>query len=148
MLVDRGYEKATELPCRAGVRCLAFSPDSHFLASAGEDMQVSVWDIIAERIVFALPKEQDWISGVAFSPDGAALAFCGFGRAGVSYHPVRVDRVEIEPRDPSYSDDEEGDGEAHRAGPLVLTVSEDCMTASEAAPDASAQPAPAVVAPP
>lgn len=92
LMVDRDFEKASELPCAAGVRCLAWSPDSRFLASGGEDMQVSVWDFVKEALVFQLPKAPDWVCSIAFSPDGAWLASCGFGTDGVALHKVAVVR--------------------------------------------------------
>merc|ERR1711879_1056453 len=75
--VDSDFQKATLLRSVAGVRCLAWTSDSRFLASGGEDLQVSVWDLIAEIVVFQLPKVRDWILSVAFSPDGQWLAHCG-----------------------------------------------------------------------
>lgn len=88
LLVDRDFEKASELRCLAGVRCLGWSSQSRFLASAGEDMQVTVWDVMAEEVVFQLPKAQDWYSGVAFHPKDSWLASCGFSGNAVTLHPV------------------------------------------------------------
>ena len=45
------FQKAT-LGCATSVRCLAWSPSSHFLASGCEDMQVTVWDVPADIVVF------------------------------------------------------------------------------------------------
>jgi len=79
LLIDRHFENIASLPSTAGVRCLSWSPDSRFLASSGENMQVVIWDIMSERVVLQLPKANDWIMSVAFSPGSAWLAFCGFG---------------------------------------------------------------------
>ena len=38
LLVDCDFEKTSELPCTAGVRCLAWSKDSRYLAAGGEDL--------------------------------------------------------------------------------------------------------------
>jgi WD40 repeat protein len=68
MMVERDFEKASELQSSAGVRCLGWSSQSRFLASGGEDMQVTVWDIMAERVIFQFPKAKDWYACTAFHP--------------------------------------------------------------------------------
>merc|ERR1712045_1048875 len=88
LMVDRNFEKASEILCTAGVRCLAWSPESRFLASGGEDMQISVWDFVKETLVFQLPKAQDWQCGVAFSKNSLWLAGCGYGTNGVMLYPI------------------------------------------------------------
>merc|ERR1719382_1462616 len=88
LLVDRGFERATNLQCAAGVRCLAWSPDVRFLAVGGEDMQISIWDIVEDVLAVQLPKARDWYCGLAFSADGLWLASCGFGTREVTLHPV------------------------------------------------------------
>jgi len=90
LLVDRQLETAFELPCTAGVRCLAWSSDSRFLAEGGEHTQVFVWDILAKTIVLQLPKAEDWICSLAFSCDSMWLATCGFGDSSVTLHPIEV----------------------------------------------------------
>lgn len=104
LLVDRSFEKASELACAAGVRCLAWSPDSRFLASGGEDLQVSVWDILAERVVLQLPKAKDWVVSVSFSPDARWLAYCGFGGSEVVLHPVSCAAATLQEHDASDSE--------------------------------------------
>mmetsp|Transcript_87968 Transcript_87968/g.262336 ORF Transcript_87968/g.262336 Transcript_87968/m.262336 type:complete len:445 (+) Transcript_87968:35-1369(+) len=92
-LVDKGFEQVACLPCPAGVWCLAWTSDSRFLVSGGEDMQVSVWDLISERIVLQLPRMEDWLCAVAVSPTGDWLACSFFDGGGVSLHPVEVKKV-------------------------------------------------------
>mmetsp|Transcript_7408 Transcript_7408/g.23247 ORF Transcript_7408/g.23247 Transcript_7408/m.23247 type:complete len:439 (-) Transcript_7408:7-1323(-) len=91
--VERAFEAVSELLCPAGVRCLSWSADSRFLATGGEDMQVSIWDLVTERIVLQLPLGNDWICGVAISPDGPWVASCSFESPGVTLHPVVVTKV-------------------------------------------------------
>lgn len=94
LLVDRNYEKASELHCPAGIRCMSWCKGSRFLATAGEDMQVSVWDILTERVVLQLPKSQDWIRCIAWSENLDWLAYCAYGSEEVRLHPVEIVDVE------------------------------------------------------
>merc|ERR1719258_887493 len=68
LVVDDEFHCGGELCAAAGVSCLSWSADSRFLASGGEDMQISVWDLMKETVLFQLPKGKDWFCGVAFSP--------------------------------------------------------------------------------
>jgi len=93
LLVNKNFEKTGDLLCPAGVRSISWSPDSHFLASCGEDMQVSVWDLLTEKVIFQLPKAKDWLCAVAFSPARTKelwIASCGFGCKDVSLCPVSL----------------------------------------------------------
>jgi len=118
LIVARKFEKACDLPCAAGVRCLAWCPDSRFLAEGGEDMQVSVWDVYSETVVLQLPKVKDWICSLAFSCDQRWLATCGYGTREVTVHPIEVaclDRDESDEDDPP--SDSESEGGAPAEGP-------------------------------
>lgn len=57
---ERLSRQVDELLCGAGIRCLAWTANSRLLASAGEDMRVSVWDVLFKRVVLHLPKADDW----------------------------------------------------------------------------------------
>merc|ERR1740121_1579999 len=105
-LVDRKFEKASELQCPAGIRCLAWSPNCNFLASGGEDLQVSVWDIISETMVLQLPKAKDWLCMLAFTADSRWLASCGFGHKAVTLHAVEVEVQETPQQQNEGSEDE------------------------------------------
>jgi WD40 repeat protein/serine/threonine protein kinase len=57
----------------AGISCLAFSPDSRLLATAGDDMSVRLWDVDSGKEHFALLGHVDGVSALAFAPDGSFL---------------------------------------------------------------------------
>ncbi|CAJ1353282.1 unnamed protein product [Effrenium voratum] len=92
--VGKGFQKAEELLCGAGIRCLAWAPNSRFLASAGEDMRVSVWDVLFKRVVLHLPKADDWLCSISFSADSKWLASCGYGQETVDLWPIQVEESE------------------------------------------------------
>ena len=57
---------------------VAFSPDGHTLASAGDDETVRLWDARTHRqLGQALRGHTDSVNSVAFSPDGHTLASSG-----------------------------------------------------------------------
>ncbi len=53
---------------------VAFSPDGRFVAAAGADTSVRVWDLQTRSEVRDLRGSTDWVTSVAFSPDGRFLA--------------------------------------------------------------------------
>jgi len=97
MVVVENFATGSEFVCPAGVRCIAWSPDSQYLASGGEDMQITVWDVCAEELAFQLPKVTDWYCALAFSPNGSWLASCGFSNTDVTLHPVHLSKPEETP---------------------------------------------------
>ena len=59
-------------------RTVAFSPDSSFLATAGEDSgPARIWDLSSFRLVAEFPSAGHIIESLAFSPDGARIASGG-----------------------------------------------------------------------
>jgi len=60
------------------VNGLAFSPDGHYLASAGFDDLVRVYDLTGQTPPVVLRGHTDAVQDVAFSPDGRYLASAGF----------------------------------------------------------------------
>jgi WD40 repeat protein/serine/threonine protein kinase len=56
------------------VRGVAFNPDGRFLASAGTDRTIKIWDTVNERLLNTLRGHADGVHGVAYSPDGRRIA--------------------------------------------------------------------------
>ena len=59
------------------VRTVAFSPDGHTLASAGDDRTVRLWDVATGSLRRTLRGHTDVVPIVKFSPDGKILASAG-----------------------------------------------------------------------
>lgn len=53
---------------------VAFSPDGRFVAAAGADAVVRVWDVQTKSEVRGLRGHTDWVTSVAFGPGGRFLA--------------------------------------------------------------------------
>ena len=53
---------------------VCFSPDGRFVAAAGADAVVRVWDVQTKTEVRGLRGHTDWVTSVAFSPDGRFVA--------------------------------------------------------------------------
>ncbi|MBI3161110.1 MAG: TIR domain-containing protein, partial [Chloroflexi bacterium] len=57
---------------------VAFSPDGSFIASAGWDHMIGLWDVKTGQLDGEFLKgHSDWVYDVAFSPDGKTLASAG-----------------------------------------------------------------------
>jgi WD40 repeat protein len=56
---------------------VAFSPDGRFVAAAGADAVVRVWDAQTKSEVRGLRGHTDWVTSVCFGPDGRFLASVG-----------------------------------------------------------------------
>ncbi|HJT78069.1 MAG TPA: hypothetical protein VJ739_12770, partial [Gemmataceae bacterium] len=64
-----------------GVMALAYSPNGRFLASAGSDGTVHLWDVASRQLLWSAPGHHDCLWSVAFSPDGKLLASGGNDKA-------------------------------------------------------------------
>ncbi|MDY3557968.1 WD40 repeat domain-containing protein [Gemmata sp. JC673] len=57
----------------APLSTVAFAPDGRYVASAGADAVVRVWDIQTKSEARGLRGHTDWVTSVAFSPNGQSL---------------------------------------------------------------------------
>ena len=57
-----------------------FSPDGNFLASAGDDGKVKLWDPTTGKLGATLKGHKGAVFSAVFSPDGKTLASCGKDR--------------------------------------------------------------------
>jgi WD40 repeat protein len=69
--------KEKELIFDTGVFAVAFDPKGRFLAGAGLDARVHMWELATEQEVFVLEGHTEQINAVAFSPDGSYLVTGG-----------------------------------------------------------------------
>jgi WD40 repeat protein/tRNA A-37 threonylcarbamoyl transferase component Bud32 len=93
-----------------GAMGVAYSPDGKWLASAGADGAVRIWDALTGREARTLKGHNHEVAAVAFSPDGRQLASASLDRtvkvwdAGtgrmvhdLTGHTLRVDTVAFSP---------------------------------------------------
>ena len=67
---------------------MALSPDGRYAASSGVDSSARVWRL-SDGTAHRSYHQEDWVFGVAFSPDSALLASAGY--AGVRLYRVDGD---------------------------------------------------------
>jgi len=67
---DREFQSHSE-----AITSLDFSPDGKYLASAGQDGFVRIWDISDGKLLSEYPKGNIFTRQIDFSPDGTMLAF-------------------------------------------------------------------------
>lgn len=78
-----GKEKKVFWPGhKAGISDIAWAPNSRYLASASDDMQVLIWDVFnpnpQKKVTTRLAGHTGYVFSVAFSPDGATLASASY----------------------------------------------------------------------
>jgi RNA polymerase sigma factor (sigma-70 family) len=66
---------------KGAVRAVAFSADGKLIATAGADKTARIWDAASGRQIHKLDQPDEG-AGVAFSPDGKALAATSSGKSG------------------------------------------------------------------
>lgn len=78
LLVNVSTLEMVELPGHESlVLTLAFSTNGSFLASAGMDRTVRIWDPASKKQVKSFGPFPGWMGSLAFSPDGQLLAVAG-----------------------------------------------------------------------
>ena len=63
-----------QLDVRSGVNAIAFSPDGHYLAGAGYDESIYIWDVSNWTLARRFFPMSGPIYSLSFSPDGADVA--------------------------------------------------------------------------
>ncbi len=58
------------------VDCVGFSHDGKFLAAAGQDGKVKIWDLNENQIVATLENAPAWVDKLIWNPTSNQLAFC------------------------------------------------------------------------
>ena len=58
-------------------RAVVVSPDGQFIATAGEDTRIFLYDAVAHKLSKIFSGHVDFVNGLAFSPDGQVLASAG-----------------------------------------------------------------------
>jgi WD40 repeat protein/tRNA A-37 threonylcarbamoyl transferase component Bud32 len=58
------------------IQALAWSPDGRYMASAGEDKTVQVWDVTTGRMIYTHRGHSMNVTNVAWSPDSRRIASC------------------------------------------------------------------------
>ncbi len=56
------------------VSCIAFSPDSRFIASSSANKNLWIWNLATEKLLFTLKNHTDQVESLALSPDATYTA--------------------------------------------------------------------------
>jgi WD40 repeat protein len=75
--VETGAVRSRLTGHRRGAHGLAFSSDGRYLATAGVDRCIKLWDLATSKEVASLTEGVGWVKAIAFSPDGSRIAYCG-----------------------------------------------------------------------
>jgi WD40 repeat protein len=115
---------------------VAYSADGHWLATAGSDHSVKLWDARVHRLIKSFAGHTDSVRDVGFTPDGRTLVSCD--RAGI----VRVWNV-AEGREETNWEGHEGEIRGLAVsldGTRVATASRDKMVKIWRLPDGRRKP--------
>jgi WD40 repeat protein len=75
--VIRLYNEVAETPQNTNVpvvKCLDLNANGQLLALGGDDHSVRLWNVTERKFTAELPKHNDWVRSLVFSPDAARLA--------------------------------------------------------------------------
>lgn len=114
------HAKLTGSGVAAPLTVVAFSADGRYVAGAGADAVVRIWDVQTRTEIRGLRGHAEWVTAVAFSPDSRLLASAGVDKV------VRV--FELAPQ-------ESASATGHVAEVRAVSVSPDGKTAATASKD-------------